>query len=260
MEEDERIQAITPVPGFVEDVYVTTLTRRGQIKKTSILDYQNYRQTGIIGVKVADDDQLLTATVTDGTREFLIATKKGKSIRFDESQVRAMGRNTGGVKAIELDDDDMVVGLATTEPERDQVLAICERGYGKRTKLEEFRQQNRGGKGIILIDASERNGPVVGISLVKPEDEVMLIADRGQTIRTQIEEIRETGRNAQGVRVMNVGEDERVVGFEAVGESRTDELDDDEEGSSLAPPADDDAEPEAPEGDSDDDGSNGEDG
>ncbi len=261
MEEDERIQAITPVPGFVEDVYVTTLTRRGQIKKTSILDYQNYRQSGIIGVKVADDDQLLTATVTDGTREFLIATKKGKSIRFDESQVRSMGRNTGGVKAIELDDDDEVVGLATTEPERDQVLAICERGYGKRTKLEEFRQQNRGGKGIILIDASERNGPVVGISLVKPEDEVMLITDRGQTIRTLIEEIRETGRNAQGVRVMNVGEDERVVGFEAVGESRTDELDDDEEGNSLAPPADDDDDGAAAETEqSGDDGDDGDDG
>ncbi len=235
MEEDERIRAITPVPGFVEDVFVTTLTRRGQIKKTSILDYQNYRQSGIIGVKIADDDQLLTATVTDGTREFLIATKKGKSIRFDENQVRAMGRNTSGVKAIELDDDDEVVGLATTEPERDRVLAICERGYGKRTKLDEFRQQNRGGKGIILIDASERNGPVVGISLVKPEDEVMLITDRGQTIRTQVEEIRETGRNAQGVRVMNVGEDERVVGFESVGESRAgDALD----GDTMLPPGD----------------------
>ena len=131
-----------------------------------------------------------------------------------------MGRGTGGVKAIELDEGDEVVGLARTEPERTQVLAVCERGYGKRTELEEFRKQNRGGKGIILIDCSDRNGPVVGIALVKPSDEVMLITDRGQTIRTPVGEIRETGRNAQGVKVMSVDEDERVVAIESVGESR----------------------------------------
>ncbi len=220
LDEEERIAAITPVRGFEENLFVTTLTRRGQIKKTSVLDYQNFREKGIIGVKIADDDQLLTAAVTDGNAEFLLATKSGKSIRFDEQQVRAMGRNTSGVKAIELDDSDEVVGLAFTEAERNQVLAICERGYGKRTPLDDFRTQNRGGKGIILIDCSERNGPVVGIALVRPEDEVMLITNRGQTIRTRVEEIRETGRNAQGVKVMHVDEDERVVAIESVGESR----------------------------------------
>ncbi|MEB2311063.1 MAG: DNA gyrase subunit A [Sorangiineae bacterium] len=220
VEEGERVAAITPVPGFDGGHFILTLTRGGQIKKTPLSDYQNYREKGIIGVKIADDDQLLTAAVTDGARELIIATKAGQSIRFDEQQVRPMGRNTGGVKAIELAEGDAVVGLATTEPERDFVLAICERGYGKRTMLEEFRNQNRGGKGIILIDASERNGPVVGISLVKPEDEVVLITDRGQTIRTRVGEIRETGRNAQGVKVMNVEDDERVVAIEAVAESR----------------------------------------
>jgi len=224
LSEGERIAAITKVVGFEEGLFVITLTRRGQIKKTSVIDYRNYR-TGIIGVKIADDDQLLTATVTDGSQELLIATKFGKSIRFHEDQVRPMGRNTGGVKAIELEEGDEVVGLAYTEPERDQVLSVCERGFGKRTALSEFRSQNRGGKGIILIDASERNGPVVGITLVKPEDEVMLITDRGQTIRTRVDEIRLTGRNAQGVRVMHVGKDERVVAMEAVGEQDSDELD-----------------------------------
>jgi DNA gyrase subunit A len=219
MEEAERIAAITPVEEFNEGTFVTTLTRRGQIKKTSVLDYQNYREKGIIGVKIGDDDQLLTAAVTDGGAEFLIATRQGKSIRFDEQQVRPMGRNTAGVKAIELEEDDQVVGLSTTGSDRDQVLAICERGYGKRTKLEEFRAQHRGGKGIILIECSDRNGPVVGVALVKPTDEVMLITDRGQTIRTRVEEIRETGRNAQGVKVMNVDDDERVVAIESVGES-----------------------------------------
>src|SRR5689334_12245692 len=113
-----------------------------------------------------------------------------------------MGRNAAGVKAIDLGDDDEVVGLAFAQPEKDHVLAICERGYGKRTKLDEFRSQYRGGKGIILIDCSERNGPVVGIALVKQDDEVVIITDKGQTIRTVVAEIRETGRNAQGVKVM----------------------------------------------------------
>jgi DNA gyrase subunit A len=206
------------VAGFNEGLFVTTVTRGGQIKKTSVLDYQNYREKGIIGVKIADDDQLLGAAVTDGSSEFLIATKNGKSIRFDEQQVRPMGRSAAGVKAIELDEGDEVVGLAITDPNKQQVLTICERGYGKRTPLSEFRQQNRGGKGIILIDASERNGPVVGLALVSGDEEVMLVTNRGQTIRTRVSEIRETGRNAQGVRVMNVDADERVVAIEPVGE------------------------------------------
>jgi DNA gyrase subunit A len=218
--QDEKIAAITPVSGFTAGLFVTTITRGGQIKKTEVTDYENYRDKGIIGVKIADDDQLLTATVTDGQQEFLIATKHGQSIRFHEQQVRAMGRNAGGVKAIELEQGDEVVGLARTEPERTWVLAVCERGYGKRTALEEFRPQNRGGKGIILIDASDRNGPVVGIALVKPEDEIMLITDRGQTIRTAVSGVRETGRNAQGVKVMSVGDEERVVAFESIGESQ----------------------------------------
>ncbi len=223
MESGERVQAITPVEGFNDGLFVTTLTKRGQIKKTAIVDYQNYREKGIIGVKITDDDQLLAAAVTDGSREFLIATRKGKSIRFDESQVRAMGRNAAGVKAIELEADDEVVGFACTEPERQQVLTVCENGYGKRTPLDDFRSQRRGGKGIILIDASDRNGPVVDIALVKQEDEVMLVTDRGQTIRTQVGEIRETGRNAQGVRVMNVSDGERVVAIEALEEEKLEE-------------------------------------
>jgi DNA gyrase subunit A len=248
---EEKIAAITPVSGFTAGLFVTTITRGGQIKKTEVTEYENYREKGIIGVKIADDDSLLTATVTDGQQEFLLATKQGQSIRFHEQQVRAMGRNAGGVKAIELAQGDEVVGLARTEPDRSWVLAVCERGYGKRTALEEFRPQNRGGKGIILIDASDRNGPVVGIALVKPEDEIMLITDRGQTIRTAVEGVRETGRNAQGVKLMSVGDDERVVAFESIGESRAGAA---LEGS-IPPPPPGEAEDNADA--ADDDGSNG---
>jgi DNA gyrase subunit A len=244
----EKIAAITPVAGFTAGLFVTTITRGGQIKKTEVTDYENYREKGIIGVKIADDDTLLTATVTDGQQEFLIATKQGQSIRFHEQQVRPMGRNAGGVKAIELEQGDEVVGLARTEPERSWVLAVCARGYGKRTALEEFRPQNRGGKGIILIDASDRNGPVVGIALVKPEDEIMLITDRGQTIRTAVSGVRETGRNAQGVKLMSVGDDERVVAFEPIGENNAGAA---LEGSIPPPP------PGEETGDGDDDGGSG---
>jgi DNA gyrase subunit A len=222
MEPGEKIAAIVEVPKIEEGKYVVTLTKRGIIKKTLVTEYENFRQKGIIGVKVEDGDQLLAAALTDGAREFLIATKKGQSIRFPEEQVRATGRGTVGVKAIEVAEDDEVVGMAVTDPERQHVLAVCEKGYGKRTLLDEFRQQNRGGKGIILIDASDRNGPVVDVKLVKDTDEIMLITDKGQTIRTSVTEIRETGRNAQGVKIMSVEGEERVVAVERLAESSAD--------------------------------------
>ncbi|WP_394839720.1 DNA gyrase subunit A [Pendulispora rubella] len=234
MEQGEKVAAIVEVPKIEPGKFVVTLTRRGQIKKSELTDYENFREKGIIGVKIEGDDQLLSAALTDGEREFIIATKQGMSIRFDEKQVRPTGRATMGVKAIELVDDDTVVGMGVTQPDRPYVLAVCEKGYGKRTLLDEFRSQNRGGKGIILIDASERNGPVVDVILVKQVgDEVMLITDRGQMLRTKVDEIRETGRNAQGVRIMSVDGEERVVGLERLEESSADE---NAEGGSMLPP------------------------
>ncbi len=227
MEAGEKVAAITPVPGlgkgvdgFPENVFVVTVTKQGQIKKTALHEYDNYRDKGIIGVKIEEGDQLHSAALTDGERELLIATRGGMSIRFSEKDVRPTGRATMGVKGVELSDDDHVVGLCVTGASdggevRDRVLTICERGYGKQTALEEFRLQSRGGKGVILIDASDRNGAVVGVAMVAPTDEVLLVTDRGQMIRTKVSEIRETGRNAQGVRVMNVDEGERVVAIEA---------------------------------------------
>ncbi len=231
MEPGEKVAAIVEIPKIEEGKFVVTITKRGQIKKTEVTEYENFRQKGIIGVKIEGDDQLLSAALTDGQREFLIATKQGQSIRFNEEQVRSMGRGTVGVKAIDVAEDDEVVGMAVTDPERPFVLAVCAKGYGKRTQLEEFRQQNRGGKGIILIDASERNGPVVDVKLVKDGDEIMLITDRGQTLRTSVVEIRETGRNAQGVKIMSVEGDERIVALERLAETV-----ESPEGGSEAPP------------------------
>ncbi len=238
MEPGEKVAAITPVPDVFDDevvateeapdgekvaaadkLFVVTVTRRGQVKKTALGKYENFREKGIIGVEIEEGDELLSAAITDGTRELVIATRSGMSIRFTEDQVRATGRATMGVKGIELEEGDVVVGMGVTGDGRDRVLAVCERGYGKKTPLEEFRLQSRGGKGVILIDASERNGPVVGVALVAPADEVILVTDRGQMLRTKVSEIRETGRNAQGVRLMNVDEGERVVAIEAFAEA-----------------------------------------
>ncbi len=238
LEQDEKIAAIAMVPKIEEGKFVVTLTKKGQIKKTELTEYENFREKGIIGVKIEDNDQLLSAALTDGSREFLIATKLGQSIRFPEDQVRPMGRSTVGVRAVDVADDDEVVGLAVTEPERPFVLAVCEHGFGKRTNIEEFRIQNRGGKGIILIDASERNGPVVDVKLVNDKDELMLITDRGQMLRTRVGEIRETGRNAQGVKIMSVEDGERVVGVERLAESGDEadgEIEGVLEGGSVAP-------------------------
>jgi len=223
MEPGEKIAAIVEVPKIEPERFLVTLTRRGQIKKTELTDYENFREKGIIGVKVEENDQLLAAVLTDGSREFVIATKMGMSIRFKEDQVRAMGRATMGVKAIEVVGEDAVVGLGVSDPDRPFVLAVCEKGFGKRTNIEEFRAQNRGGKGIILIDASERNGPVVDVRMVKDKDEVMLITDRGQTLRTRVGEIRETGRNAQGVKLMTLDAEERIVALERLAESSDDD-------------------------------------
>ena len=219
MEQGEKIAAITPVARIEPGWFVVTLTRRGQIKKTALEEYENFRDKGIIGVRIEEDDQLLSAAITDGSREFLIATQKGMQIRFPEKDVRATGRATMGVKGVELNEGDVVVGLCVTDGSRTRVLAVCEHGYGKQTPLEEFRLQSRGGKGVILIDASERNGPVVGVAMVCPTDQIMLVTDRGQMLRTNASEIRETGRNAQGVRLMNVEDGERIVAIEAFAEA-----------------------------------------
>lgn len=218
MEPGEKIAAITLVSDFEEGQFVVTLTKKGQIKKTSVVEFQNVREKGIIGVRIEDDDELLSAAVTDGQREFIIATRGGQSIRFPEEQVRATGRATMGVKAVDLDDGDEVVGMVVTMETCGHVLAVCENGYGKRTVLQEFRVQNRGGKGVRLIETSERNGPVVGIGLVCDADELMMVTDRGQMIRTKVAEIRETGRYAQGVKIMTLGESERVVALERIAE------------------------------------------
>jgi DNA gyrase subunit A len=217
MDPSDRIAAIVPVQEFADDAFLLTCTKKGRVKRTELSAYARVRQTGIIGVALADDDELLSARVVTAGQHVIIGTKNGMSIRFDIDDVRAMGRDSRGVKGIDLRDGDEVVGMDVIEDEKEQqVLTVSEHGYGKRTMVEEHRPQNRGGKGIIAIDCSERNGPMVKLRLVRPDDQLVVITDGGQVIRTRVSEIRQAGRNTQGVRVIRLNEGEKVVDVEPV--------------------------------------------
>ena len=223
MEPDERVAAILPIREFVEDGYLLTCTRRGRVKRTNLSAYENIRQTGIIGVAIGEGDGLLTARIVAAGQHVLIGTSHGMTIRFPIEDVRSMGRDSMGVKGIDLREGDFVIGMDIIEAEGEkQVLTVSANGYGKRTKVSDWRTQNRGGKGIIGMDTSERNGALVKLRLVSPDDQLMVITNGGQVIRTRVSEIRETGRNTQGVRVIRLREAEQVVDVEPVAEGEED--------------------------------------
>ncbi len=229
MDPSDRVAVILPIREFIDDGYLLTLTRGGKVKRTALSAYANIRSTGIIGVAVPEDDELLTARVVADGQSVIIGTAHGMSIRFDVGDVRPMGRDSMGVKGIELREGDRAVSMDVVEDEgRQQVLCISANGYGKRTPLmtrgedgevqsdRSFKIQRRGGLGIVAMQTSERNGELVRLRLVYPEEGLMVITDGGQVIRTRVAEIRETGRNTQGVIVIRLREGERVVDVEPV--------------------------------------------
>ena len=216
MEAGEGVAAVVPIREFVEGADLLTCTRNGKVKRTSLEAYSNIRATGIIGVAIEEGDALLAARIVKSGQHVLIGTAKGMSIRFEVDEVRPTGRDTMGVKGIELREGDRVVGVDVIESDEQQVLTVSANGYGKRTPVGEWRVQGRGGLGIIAMDTSERNGELVRLCLVRPDDQLMCITDAGVVIRTRCGEIRETGRNTQGVRVIRLGESERVVDVEPI--------------------------------------------
>ncbi len=215
----EKIAAILPVKEFVEGAAVVTITANGLVKRTTLSAYASIRQTGIIGVAIEDGDALLGAVITHEDSEVIIGTRTGQSIRFKAREIRQVGRDSRGVKGIELRPGDVVVSMdVISDPDAQQVLSVCENGYGKRTPVSEWRCQSRGGIGIIAIETSERNGAVVDLDLVVESNEIMVITDRGQIIRTKVGEVRQTGRNTQGVRIIRLEDGEKVVAVEPIAE------------------------------------------
>lgn len=210
LEEGETVSAYVPVQTFDPDKYVMLCTASGIIKKTELSQFANPRRGGILAVDLLEGDALISAKLTDGKKEIIIATKQGVAARFSEDDVRAMGRQAAGVRGIKLDDQDKVIAMITVN-EGDDLLTITENGFGKRTALSEYRLINRGGKGVINIICSERNGNVVSVSTVKGTEEFMVISQNGIALRIPVKDISSIGRNTQGVRIMRLEEGDKVV-------------------------------------------------
>jgi DNA gyrase subunit A len=217
IEAGEKISAVLPVREFRPGRYVVFATRRGLVKKTDLMAYANPRSSGLIAIALEEGDEVIGVLETDGEREIILSTRNGQAIRFRESEVRPTGRATYGVRGITLEEGDAVVAMALVDPAA-SLLAVSENGFGKRTGFEEYRLTRRGGKGIITMRVGQKTGPVVGVAPVTDEDELMLITTGGKVIRLRVSEVREAGRNTQGVRLIGLDPGETVVAIARLAE------------------------------------------
>jgi DNA gyrase subunit A len=239
MARDERMQAVVAVKSFDDQHYLVCATKKGLIKKTLLSAYGNVRKAGINAVLLEDGDALIEAAITDGTQDLILAKKKGLAIRFHEQDVRAMGRTAYGVKSVTLDDDEDEVVSMVAVMRQATLLAVTENGYGKRSEISEYRLQKRGGKGIITIKTTERNGNIVAVKEVVDSDELMIVTRQGQLIRMPVKGISVLGRNTQGVRLVNLaataGEEGATLALpDTVGGVTRVVSEDDEEGEPIA--------------------------
>jgi DNA gyrase subunit A len=247
LQDDEKITVVLPLSGenrtFPEDHYVFMSTSLGTVKKTPLKDFSNPRKAGIIAVDLDEGDFLIGAALTDGQHDVMLFSDSGKAVRFDENDVRPMGRTARGVRGMNLEEGQNVIALLVAENEQQSVLTATENGYGKRTPITEYTRHGRGTKGMIAIQTSERNGKVVAATLVEPTDEIMLITTGGVLIRTRVSEIREMGRATQGVTLIAVEDGTKLSGLQRIVETDIDEVELEPSGGAVAAP---DA-PDAPE-------------
>ncbi len=222
LEDGEKVVNTISVSEFTDDKALVFCTKLGIIKKTILSAYGNIRARGIKAIKLEEGDELISTGITDDTNEIVIATKHGQAARFDESEVRATGRDTMGVKGITLSDDDEVVGMTIVKPE-DMILSVSENGFGKISVVDEYRKTHRGSKGVITMKTTERNGSVVAISKVCMDDELMVTSKQGKMIRIKVSEIRVTGRNAAGVKIMDMRNDDKIIALQAISSVRDDD-------------------------------------
>ena len=220
MAEGEKIAALLRVNEFPAEEnqrFIVMGTRKGTIKKTDLGMFANPRSAGIIAMQVDDDDRVIAVAETDGTKNLVIGTRNGMAIRFSEEDARPMGRSAYGVRGIQLREGDEVVAMEVVN-EDSTLLTVCENGYGKRTDLSEYRQQSRGGIGLKNVQTSDRNGLVVGIECVTDRHELLLVTEQGQIIRMHAADLRPIGRDTQGVRLIDLGEGDKVVSIAALEE------------------------------------------
>ncbi len=210
LEPGERIQATIPISEYSDDQYLTMATTHGTIKKTVLSEFDTNRSGGLICITLVEDDELVGIELTEGDADLVLVTENGQAIRFSEDQIRPMGRSAQGVIGIRLDDGDKVIGLSVADDDAD-LLVVTERGFGKRTSLQEYRLTNRAGKGVLTLNKTERTGPIVGVQVVKEGNEIMLLSLEGLMIRMKVDEISRLGRNTQGVTLMRIVGDDKVV-------------------------------------------------
>ncbi len=219
LEADEKITVMLPISAFEENKYVFMATSLGTVKKTPLTEFSNIRKKGIIAVSLDDNDFLIGAAITDGAHDVMLFSDAGKAVRFDENDVRPMGRGARGVRGMNLAEDQQIISMLVAENEAQFVLTATENGYGKRTSITEYTRHGRGTKGMIAIQTSERNGKVVAAQLVTEEDEIMLITTGGTLVRTRISELRVIGRNAQGVTLIGLDEGDALSGVQKIVET-----------------------------------------
>lgn len=221
LEEGERITSMLPVQEYTDDHFVFMATANGTVKKTALTDFARQRSVGLRAIELDEGDELVGTAITDGTCDVMLVSSSGKTIRFKEEDVRAMGRTARGVRGIRLAKEARMIALIIPDAGK-QVLSVSENGYGKRTEIEDFPVYGRGGQGVIGMQTSERNGAVVGAVQVSESDEIMLISDKGTLVRTRVDEVSVQGRNTQGVRLIRLKEGEHLVGLEQVDEPEAD--------------------------------------
>jgi len=239
LQDGEKINVVLPVKEYTEDRFVFMATSLGTVKKTPLAAFSRPLKKGIIAVNLDDGDVLIGAAITDGAHDVMLFSDSGKAVRFDENDVRPMGREARGVRGMQLEDGQTVIALLVAENEQQSVLTATENGYGKRTSITEYTRHGRGTKGMIAIQTSERNGRVVAATLVEPDDEIMLITTGGVLIRTRVSEIREMGRATQGVTLISLDEGTTLSGLQRIVESDAEVAENgDAQGDDEAPEAD----------------------
>jgi DNA gyrase subunit A len=201
---EEKITAIINIKDFDETLFVTMVTKLGVMKKTDLSNFANTRKSGIIAINLNKGDKLIDSRITDGKQEILIGTNHGMAIRFNEKEIRSMGRNAAGVRAIRLGKGDEVIGLVAVKRAGASILIVTDMGYGKRSELGDYRITRRGGKGVITMKSSDKNGNMISIREVTDSDDLMIITSKGIMIRQHVEDIRVMGRNTQGVRLIKL--------------------------------------------------------
>ena len=216
IEQGEKITAVIPVKEFKDDHFMFMATNKGTVKKTNLVDFDSARKTGLIAINLDANEDLIGVEMTDGNSEIVIATRNGIAIRFDEQDVRPMGRTAHGVRGITLNYGDEVVAMDSVANEEYEVLTATELGMGKRTAVSEYRKQTRGGKGVINMKITEKTGTVVGMRVINPEQEIMMITAGGIIIRIDVDQISQYSRNTQGVKLMTLNDDDKVVSLAAI--------------------------------------------